>query len=447
LVLEQMRTHAEAIFRKALKAVDPYEAVKMFVRLEGDILHLGRESRELRQIDLSGIDRVLVVGGGKATAPMARAIEEIIGPRLREGMINVKYGFTTSLSRIEIVEAGHPLPDENGVLGTEKILALLNGAGEKDLILSLISGGGSALLARPAGEISLEESQTITRMLLECGASIDEINAVRKHISLSKGGQMARAAFPATTINLMLSDVVGDKMDVIASGPFVPDSSTFETAAEILHKYALRGIPPTVKAHLEAGAKGEISETPKEGDPAFDRVFNVIVGSNILALEAAERAAEALGYGTLLLSSMMEGETREVARVHAAIAKEILKTGHPLSPPACFVSGGETTVSIRGNGLGGRNQEFCLAAAMDLEEIGPRVVILSGGTDGNDGPTDAAGGIVDPLTVRRGKKAGMKSKDFLDNNDSYHFLQETGDLLVTGPTNTNVMDVRLILVR
>jgi glycerate 2-kinase len=447
LVLEQMRTHAEAIFRKALKAVDPYEAVKMFVRLEGDILHLGRESRELRQIDLSGIDRVLVVGGGKATAPMARAIEEIIGPRLREGMINVKYGFTTSLSRIEIVEAGHPLPDENGVLGTEKILALLNGAGEKDLILSLISGGGSALLARPAGEISLEESQTITRMLLECGASIDEINAVRKHISLSKGGQMARAAFPATTINLMLSDVVGDKMDVIASGPFVPDSSTFETAAEILHKYALRGIPPTVKAHLEAGAKGEISETPKEGDPAFDRVFNVIVGSNILALEAAERAAEALGYGTLLLSSMMEGETREVARVHAAIAKEILKTGHPLSPPACVVSGGETTVSIRGNGLGGRNQEFCLAAAMDLEEIGPRVVILSGGTDGNDGPTDAAGGIVDPLTVRRGKKAGMKSKDFLDNNDSYHFLQETGDLLVTGPTNTNVMDVRLILVR
>jgi glycerate 2-kinase len=446
-MLEQMRTHAEAIFRKALEAVDPYEAVKMFVRLEGDVLHLGREGRELRQIDLNGFDRITVVGGGKATAPMAKAIEDIIGSRLLGGVINVKYGFTTSLSRIEIVEAGHPLPDENGVRGTEKILALLNGAGEKDLILSLISGGGSALLARPAGEISLEESQTITRMLLECGASIDEINAVRKHISLSKGGQMARAAFPATIINLMLSDVVGDKMDVIASGPFVPDSATFETAGEILHKYALRGIPPGVKAHLEAGARGEISETPKEGDPAFDRVFNVIVGSNILALEAAERAAGALEYRTLLLSSMMEGETREVARVHAAIAKEILKTGHPLSPPACVISGGETTVSIRGNGLGGRNQEFCLAAAMDLEQVAPRVVILSGGTDGNDGPTDAAGGIVDPLTVRRGREAGMKSKDFLDNNDSYHFLQETGDLLVTGPTNTNVMDVRLILVR
>jgi glycerate 2-kinase len=446
-MLEQMRTHAEAIFRSSLEAVDPYKAVKRFVRLEGDILHLGHEGQDSLEIDLSGFDRVLVVGGGKATATMAKAIEDILGPRLQGGVINVKYGFTTPLSRVRTIQAGHPLPDEYGILGTKKILRLLSGAGEKDLIFSLISGGGSALLARPAGEISLEESQAVTRMLLECGASIDEINAVRKHISLSKGGQMARAAFPATTINLMLSDVVGDKMDVIASGPFVPDSSTFEMAGEILHKYALRDVPPTVGAYLAAGAGGEISETPKAGDPAFDRVFNVIVGSNILALEAAERAAGALGYGTLLLSSMMEGETREVARVHAAIAKEVLKTGHPLRPPACIVSGGETTVSIRGNGLGGRNQEFCLAAAMDLDGVAPRVVILSGGTDGNDGPTDAAGGIVDPLTVRRGRKAGMKSKDFLDNNDAYHFLQKTGDLIVTGPTNTNVMDVRLILVR
>jgi glycerate 2-kinase len=440
MMLDQMRTHAEKIFRSSVAAVDPYEAVKRFVRLERNILHLGREEQELQQIDLSGFDRVLVVGGGKATAPMGKAIEDILGPRLHGGVINVKYGFTTSLSRIQIIEAGHPLPDENSVLGTKKILELLDGAGEKDLIFSLISGGGSALLARPAGEIPLEESQAITRMLLECGASIDEI-------SLSKGGQMARAAFPATTINLMLSDVVGDKMDVIASGPFVPDSSTFEMAGEILHKYSLLDVPPTVGAYLAAGTRGELSETPKEGDPAFDRVFNVIVGSNILALEAAERTARALGYGTLLLSSMMEGETREVARVHAAIAKEVLKTGHPLSPPACIISGGETTVSIRGNGLGGRNQEFCLAAAMDLDGVAPRVVILSGGTDGNDGPTDAAGGIVDPLTVRRGREAGMRSKDFLDNNDAYHFLQKTGDLLVTGPTNTNVMDVRLILVR
>lgn len=446
-MLEQMRTHAEAIFRSALEAVDPYEAVKGFVRLEGETLHLGRGKAGAREIDLRAFDRILVVGGGKATAPMAGALEDILGPRIRQGMVNVKYGFTRALSRIEIIEAGHPLPDENGVHGTKKILELLDGAGEKDLIFSLISGGGSALLPRPAGDISLEESQTVTRMLLECGANIDEINALRKHISLSKGGQMARTAFPATTINLMLSDVVGDKMDVIASGPFVPDTSTFEMIGEIIRKYGLRDIPARVEAHLKAGAAGAISETPKEGDPAFDRVFNYIVGSNIVALEAAERTAESLGYRTQILSSMVEGETREVARVHTAVAKEVLKTHHPFPPPACIITGGETTVTIRGKGLGGRNQEFCLAAAMDLAQAPPRIVVLSGGTDGNDGPTDAAGAIVDAFSLKRGKEAGMNALDFLKENDAYHFLKATGDLLLTGPTNTNVMDVRLVLVR
>jgi glycerate 2-kinase len=445
-MLEEMRTHAQEIFRSGLEAVDPYEAVKRFVRVEGETLHLGREKATAREMDLRAFDRILVVGGGKATAPMAAALEDILGSRIRQGIVNVKYGFTRALSRIEIIEAGHPLPDENGVLGTQKILGLLNGAGEKDLIFSLISGGGSALLPQPAGAITLEEKQAITRTLLECGASIDEINALRKHISLSKGGQMARAAYPATTINLMLSDVVGDRMDVIASGPFVPDTSTFETVGEIIRRYGLRDVPAKVEAHLEAGARGDIPETPKEGDPAFDRVFNFIVGSNILALEAAQRAAGFLGYGTLVLSSMVEGETREVARVHTAIAREILKTGHPLSPPACIISGGETTVTIQGNGLGGRNQEFCLAAAMDLGDVAERVVILSGGTDGNDGPTDAAGGIVDPLTLERAREAGIKAQDFLKDNNAYAFLKKTGDLLITGPTNTNVMDVRLVLV-
>lgn len=446
-MLEAMRNHAEAIFKSSLKAVDPYEAVKRFVRLKGETLHLGREKTGSREIDLRTFDRILVVGGGKATAPMAGALEDILGSRIRQGIVNVKYGFTRVLSRIEIIEAGHPLPDENGVLGTRKILELLDGAGEKDLIFSLISGGGSALLSRPAGNISLEESQAVTRMLLECGASIDEINALRKHISLSKGGQMARAAFPATTINLMLSDVVGDKMDVIASGPFVPDTSTFGMVGEVIRKYELRDVPTNVETHLKAGAKGELPETPKEGDPAFDRVFNFIVGSNILALEAAQRAAGSLGYKTLVLSSMVEGETREVARVHTAIAKEVLKTKHPIPPPACIVTGGETTVTIRGKGLGGRNQEFCLAAAMDLAQAAPRIVVLSGGTDGNDGPTDAAGAIVDAFTLKRGGETGMNALDFLNNNDAYHFLKETGDLLLTGPTNTNVMDVRLLLVR
>ncbi len=258
---------------------------------------------------------------------------------------------------------------------------------------------------------------------------------------------MARAAFPATVVNLMLSDVVGDTTDVIASGPFVPDSSTFKDVQNIFKKYDLNAVPPAIYEYIEAGVEGQVPETPNEGDKIFERVFNLIVGSNIQALEAAEEKAKELGYETLILSSMVEGETREVARVHTAMAKEILKTGRPIPPPACIISGGETTVTIRGKGFGGRNQEFCLAAALDLVGLPPRVVILSGGTDGNDGPTDAAGGIVDPLSVSRGNDAGMAAAEYLTNNDAYHFLEKTNDLLITGPTNTNVMDARLVLVR
>jgi glycerate 2-kinase len=426
--------------------VDPFEAVRRFVRLQGDRLILGTQERPLAEIDLTRYERISLVGAGKATAPMARAIEEVFGKRLFRGIINVKYGFTQDLTKTEIIEAGHPVPDESGLEGTRKILDFLEQAGEKDLIFSLISGGGSALLPQPTGDIRLEEMQEITRSLLACGASIDEINAVRKHISASKGGQMARAAFPATVVNLMLSDVVGDRMDVIASGPFVPDTATFRDVQRIFEKYDLKDIPEAIRKHVRAGLDGNIPETPKAGDPVFERVHNIIVGSNILALEAAREKARELGYQPLILSSMVEGETREVARVHTAMAKEILKTGNPLSAPACIISGGETTVTIRGKGLGGRNQEFCLAAALDLVDLPPQVVILSGGTDGNDGPTDAAGALVDPLTVGRGREQGMEARAYLNNNDAYHFLEKTGDLLMTGPTNTNVMDARLLLV-
>jgi hydroxypyruvate reductase len=444
--LETIRSDAKEIFGGCLTAVDPHRAVKRFVHVQGNRLILGTEEQSITELDLTEFDRILLVGAGKATAPMVRAIEDLFGERIQKGVINLKYGFTEELEFTEIIEAGHPVPDENGAKGTGKILDLLHSAGEKDLIFSLISGGGSALLPHPAGNITLSEKQEITRGLLACGASIDEINAVRKHISSSKGGQMARAAFPATIVNLMLSDVVGDKMDVIASGPFVPDSSTFKDVSEIFRKYDLRGIPAAIDEHVKAGIDGQIPETPKENDTIFERVFNFIVGSNILALEAASAKAKELGYETLILSSMVEGETREVARVHSAMAKEILKTGRPIPPPACIISGGETTVTIRGDGLGGRNQEFGLAAAFDLVELPPRVVILSGGTDGNDGPTDAAGAVVDPFTVTRGKDAGMEAANFLDNNDAYHFFEKTEDLLMTGPTNTNVMDVRLVLV-
>ncbi|MBW1766398.1 MAG: glycerate kinase [Deltaproteobacteria bacterium] len=446
-LLKQMRSEAERLFHASIERVNPYEAVKKFARLDGNRLIFGQEDQPRIELDMEEFHRILLVGGGKATAPMARAVEELLNDRISEGIINVKYGFTDRLSITEIIEAGHPLPDQNGVEGTKKILGLLKQAGEKDLIFSLISGGGSALLPQPAFQISLEEKQAVTRSLLECGASIDEINAIRKHISASKGGQMARSAFPATTVNLMLSDVVGDKMDVIASGPFVPDMSTFEQAWKIIEKYRLKNIPGSIREHLKKGMDKMVPETPKKEEPIFDKVYNFIIGSNILALEAAREEAEKIGYRTLILSSMVEGETREVALVHSAIAREILKTGRPANPPVCIISGGETTVTIRGRGLGGRNQEFCLAAAMDLMDIAPRVVILSGGTDGNDGPTPAAGAIVDPLTVNRGKDMGMYASDYLDNNDAYHFFQKTDELLMTGPTNTNVMDVRIILVR
>ncbi len=446
-LLKQMRFEAEEIFRCSLEAVDPYEAVKRFVRVQGDRLILGTKDRPPVELDLTKFRRISLVGGGKATAPMARAMEDLLGNRIHKGVIVVKYGFTEKLLLTDIIEAGHPLPDTNGVKGTEKILDFLKGAGEDDLIFSLISGGGSALLPYPAGKITLEEKQELTLSLLECGAGIDEINAVRKHISSSKGGQMARAAYPATIINLMLSDVVGDKMDVIASGPFVPDSSTFKDVMEILEKYDLNDIPRVIREHIKAGLEGQIPETPKADDSIFDRINNFVIGSNIIALEAAREKAEQVGYKALILSSMVEGETREVARVHSAIAKEIARTGLPVSPPACIISGGETTVTIRGKGFGGRNQEFCLAAALDLAGLPSRVVVLSGGTDGNDGPTDAAGAIVDPDTVSRGEALGMKAIEFLDNNDAYHYFERTNDLLMTGPTNTNVMDVRLVLVR
>ena len=444
--LEALRSDAGEIFRGCLVAVDPYKAVKRFVHLKGESLMLGMEGRPDTGLDLTGFDRILIVGAGKATAPMVRAIEEIFGKKIQKGVVNLKYGFTEELAITEIIEAGHPVPDKNGLKGTAQILDLLQGAGEKDLIFSLISGGGSALLPYPVGNILLSEKQDITRALLACGASINEINAVRKHISSSKGGQMARAAFPATIVNLMLSDVVGDKMDVIASGPFVPDSSTFRDVQGIFAKYDLKGIPAAINEHVKAGADGKIPETPKANDAVFDRVLNFIVGSNILALEAAKAKARELGYETIILSSMVEGETREVALVHTAIAKEIVKTGRPIPPPACIISGGETTVTIRGQGLGGRNQEFGLAAALDLVDLPPRVVVLSGGTDGNDGPTDAAGAVVDPFTVMRGRDAGMEAARFLEDNDAYHFFEKTKDLLMTGPTNTNVMDVRLVLV-
>ena len=314
-------------------------------------------------------------------------------------------------------------------------------AGADDLVICLISGGASALLPLPAPPVTLEEKQETTRLLLACGANIHEINCIRKHISGIKGGQLARLAYPATVLALILSDVIGDDLDMIGSGPTVPDRSTFADARAIFEKYGIwNKLPLGVRQRIADTAP----ETPKPGDRIFERVQNLIVGSNRLAVDAAAREARALGFRTMVLSTFIEGEAREAGRIHAAIAKEIVASGRPVKSPACVISGGETTVTIRGSGLGGRNQEFALAAAIDIDGLS-EVVILSGGTDGTDGPTDAAGAIADGRTVSRAQASGLDASDFLARNDSYHFFEGLGDLLKTGPTGTNVADVRILL--
>jgi glycerate 2-kinase len=438
---KKLRKDALRIFRAALDAADPVEAVLRHVRVDGETLIVGKH-----RYRLDSFRHIYVIGAGKASAAMARAVERVLGKRISGGLINVKYGHTAKLKRIELNECGHPVPDERGIDGAKRISAIAERAGEGDLVVCLISGGGSALMPLPAPPIALEEKQAVTKLLLACGANIHEINSVRKHISLIKGGQLARLAHPATVISLLLSDVIGDDLDVIGSGPTAPDASTFLSARGILEKYGVFARTPLfVRERIEAGAAGEISETPKAGDAVFGRTRNVVVGSNRLAVDAAALEARSLGYHTLVLSTFIEGETRDVACVHTAIAKEISVAGRPVKRPACVISGGETTVTLRGEGMGGRNQEFALAGAIDLAGR-ENVVLLSGGTDGTDGPTDAAGAIVDGATSRRGVELGLDAKDYLARNDSYRFFDALGDLIKTGPTNTNVMDVRVLLV-
>lgn len=439
--LTQLRRDAEAIFLSGVKAVDPVHSIKRHLKRHDETLTVGD-----RVYDLSTYHGVVVIGAGKASAAMAQPLEKILGDRLKAGLVQVKYGHSVPLSKIQVVEAGHPVPDEAGIKGAERIIQLVKSATEKDLVIFLISGGGSALLPSPARGLTMEDKQRTTQILLESGARIHEINTLRKHISQVKGGRLARLAYPATLVSLILSDVIGDDLDSIASGPSVPDRSTFNDCVQILKKYGIREkIPQAVIENLERGARGEIGETPKASDPAFERTQNLIIGSSILAVRAAKRRAVALGYNSLILSTFIEGETKEAAKMHAAVAKEICKRDMPVSRPACVISGGETTVTIRGKGLGGRNQEFVLAAAIDIDGL-ERVVVLSGGTDGTDGPTDAAGAIADGLTVKRAQSMGLDPEHYLRDNDSYHFFQALGDLLITGPTFTNVMDLRLVMV-
>ncbi|MFI5354524.1 MAG: glycerate kinase [Desulfobaccales bacterium] len=424
------------IFHAALLPVDPYQAVN-------------RHREEIfRAYDLNRCERLLLIGFGKAASPMSKAVADSLPDRLSRGIIITKYGHAPAgnrSDRIAVFEAGHPLPDENGVKATQEVVRLLGPADHQTLIVCLISGGGSALLVSPVNGVTLAEKQGVTELLLKAGGAIHELNALRKHLSTVKGGRLAQIASPAPVVSLILSDVIGDRLDVIASGPTAPDPSTYREVVEVIAKYRLAArIPPSVAEIIARGAQGLIPETPKEGHQVFRNVKNIIIGSNALAVDAAKQAAEHLGYEAEIISTTLSGEAAVVARDLAGRALEIRQA---LSPgrQVCLLAGGETTVTVDGGGLGGRNTELALAFALEIRDL-KGITLLSAGTDGTDGPTDAAGALADGQTVAQALGLGLDPSSSLADHDSYTFFKKLDDLVITGPTGTNVMDIQLILI-
>ena len=439
--LAELRQSARRILDAAILAGDAGRLTREALGRDGSRLRVGN-----RVIDLDRIRRVVVVGAGKASGTMAEAAETVLDGVPVDGLVAVKDRREPGPRRIRVVEAWHPIPDARGRAAGEEILRLAAAAGPDDLVLCLISGGGSALTPAPVSGVSLAEKQSVTRLLLEAGATINELNAVRKHLSRLKGGQLARAAYPAPVVSLLLSDVIGDPLDVIASGPTAPDPTTYDDALAVLDRFGLRDrVPATVRSHLEAGARGDLPDTPKPGDATLAGVTNVIIGNNGLVVEAAVAEARRLGFTPCLLTRRLQGEAREAARVFAAVLDEVARSGSPVGRPACVIAGGETTVTVRGRGTGGRCQEFALALASDLASM-PGVVVLAAGTDGGDGPTDAAGAFVDATTLERARAHKLDARRALAENDSHPFMAALGDLVVTGPTGSNLMDLYLGLV-
>jgi len=425
----------------SLKAADPAILVKRALSLKNRRLLVGKAAYPLDKYE-----RVVVVGGGKGAVPMASAVEQLLKDRIDGGLIVTRYGHGGVLSRIEVVEAGHPIPDRTGVAAAQRVLELLKKSGERDLVIVLLSGGASALLPSPVEGVSLTDKQVVTALLLRSGATIQELNAVRKHLSHLKGGNMATAAAPATMLALVLSDVVGNDLSSIASGPTVPDPTTFHDAMAILHHYDLWDkIPQAIKDHLVQGSRSGSSDTPKPNHPAFARVQNLIIGDVGVALDAAAAQARRLGYHPFVLSSSLTGEAREVAKVFGAIIREIVATDRPIKRPVALLAGGETTVSVQGQGSGGRCQEFTLALAMEVAGL-KKVTVFGFGTDGSDGATDAAGAVADGGTVERAHALGLQPQRFLDQNDSHTFFHTMAQTIQTGPTRTNVTDLYCALI-
>ncbi|GAB4168839.1 MAG: glycerate kinase [Calditrichia bacterium] len=439
----ELVTFAQKVIKKALQSVHPDQAVKDAIYLNQNKLHISD-----KEIDLKDHDGIYVIGMGKAGAGMAKAVEDILLPHLIGGFVITKYEHTVPTQKIEIAEAAHPVSDENTLVHTRTMLDKISGLSDKTLILTLISGGGSALLELLPDQISLQDYQKVVKELLACGADITEINTIRKHLSRVKGGQLLRQIYPRTNISLIISDVIGDPVDFIASGPTAPDSTTFRGAWNIIQSYQLTDkLPEKVIEHLKKGVNGDIPDTPKASDVIFDRNHNIIIANNLKALKVMEKEVREAGFKPVVLGNMIEGEAREVGIVLAGIAKSIEVSQYPESPPAAVIFGGETTVVLKGDGKGGRNQELAVSFLNHLTGFSRDFVMVACGTDGTDGPTDAAGGIVQHEHFSLIKERKLNPDDYLNNNNCYYFLKEINGLLMTGPTQTNVMDINLLLIQ
>ena len=419
------------ILAAAIQAVEPGEAVRRYVHRQEDTLTIAGLS-----YDLSAFSRVHLLGIGKASLPMAEALAELVGHHLIDGLVVTKHSPMASQFPFPIIQGGHPVPDERSLLAGTKVIEFVSGLRPDDLLFCLISGGGSSLVTAPAEGVTLADMQLLTSELLSCGARIDEINLLRRHLDRVKGGGLTVFANHATIVSLILSDVVGNPLEAIASGPTAPDPMTKADARAVIAKYNLRGvIPASIKVVLDNS-----SETPKPDDLIFENVQNVLVGSNLLAAQAALRQATEESFHPYLMRTDLQGEARETAFELATFLRQASRTGNPIPCPACIVAGGETTVTLTGTGKGGRNTELALAAVNELADF-PNVMLVSLATDGEDGPTDAAGAVVTGDTFRRATGLGLHGGEYLEQNDSYSFFASLDDLLKTGPTETNVNDL------
>jgi glycerate 2-kinase len=428
------------LLRAGLAAADPQPAVRRIVTRTKTGVRVGG-----RRYNLRGAGKIVAVGAGKAAAAMAVALEQLLGARLTGGLVAVKRGYALPTRRIRVVTAGHPVPDRAGQQAASRMLALVKGLTRDDLLIVLLSGGASSLLPLPAPGLTLADKQRTTQLLLKSGATIREINIVRKHLSAIKGGRLA-AATQARVVTLILSDVIGDDLGTIGSGPTVPDSTTYADACATLRRFRIwNRVPVRVRRRLLKGRHGGLDETPKPGTPLFRRVRHCLLGNNRAIVEAVRREARRAGFRPHVLPRAMTGDVRNAAASFGRLARTIVASGEPVRPPACLIAGGELTVTVRGAGRGGRAQEFALAAAMDIAGL-PNVWIAGVGTDGTDGPTDAAGAVVDGGTLARAKASGLDVARFLRRNDAYTFFRQAGGHIVTGPTGTNVNDLYVLIV-